>query len=218
MAMLFTYVAGWLYSEHYLPRHISPCNPLIWIALDIVLCFTMGDPTTILASPMAQPVAQIFFNVLGKPGGIVYTLAAFIVLKFVTFTAMQALARTIFAFSRDRLLPFSPLWTRILPLTGTPVAAVWLAVAACVAINLIGLGSYTAIAGVFNVCAIALDWSYGIPIVCKLVFGRFEPGPWSLGRASWLVNVWACVWTVFITVPFNPPSPPTTADSRHMDN
>lgn len=178
--MLFTYIAGWLYN--------------------IVLCFTMGDPISILASPLAQPVAQIFRNVLGKTGGIVYTLAAFVILKFVTFTAMQALARTIFAFSRDRLLPFSSVWTKVLPLTGTPIYAVWIAVACCVAINLVGLGSYIAIAGVFNVCAIALDWSYCIPIVCKLIFRRFEPGPWHMGSIGLFVNVWPCVWTVFITV------------------
>ncbi|TKA44875.1 putative amino-acid permease C15C4.04c [Friedmanniomyces endolithicus] len=164
MAMLFTYVAGWLFN--------------------IVLCFVMGDISSILTSPMQQPVAQIFYNVLGKAGGITFTVCAFIIIKFVTFTAMQALARTVFAFSRDRLVPFSSLWTKILPLTGTPILAVWISVFWCIAINLIGLGSYTAIAGVFNVCAIALDWSYCIPIVCKLAFGKFERGPWHLGKFS----------------------------------
>ena len=42
--------------------------------------------------------------------------------------------------------------------TGIPLLAVWISVFWCIAINLIGLGSYIAIAGVFNVCAIALDW------------------------------------------------------------
>ena len=69
MAMLFTYVVGWLYN--------------------IVLCFVMGNPQEILASPLAQPVAQIFYNVLGKAGGITFTICAFIIIKFVTFTAMQ---------------------------------------------------------------------------------------------------------------------------------
>jgi amino acid transporter len=140
MAMLFTYVVGWLFT--------------------IVLCFCMGDVKTILASPIYQPVAQIFYNVLGKAGGIVFTICAFIIIKFVTFTAMQALGRTVFAFSRDRLVPFSHVWTKILPMTGTPILAVWICVFWCIAINLIGLGSYTAILGVFNVTAIALDWSY----------------------------------------------------------
>lgn len=186
MAMLFTYLVGWLFN--------------------IVLCFRMGDPAIILASPVQQPVAQIFYNVGGKSFGIVFTVCAFIIIKFVCFTAMQALGRTVFAFSRDKLLPFSNVWTKIMPLTGTPILAVWISVFWCIAINLIGLGSYTAIAGVFNVCAIALDWSYCIPIFCKLVFGNFQPGPWNMGKYGYAVNVYACLWTLFVTVIFIMPT------------
>ena len=100
------------------------------------------------------------------------------------------------------------------PITETPLYAVWISVFWCIAINLIGLGSYTAIEGVFNITAIALDWSYVIPIFCKLVFGRFEPGPWHLGRASAAVNAWACIWTVFVTIIFVcPTSVPVAPDT-----
>ncbi|KAF2719802.1 amino acid transporter [Polychaeton citri CBS 116435] len=197
MAMAFTYIAGFLFN--------------------IVLCFCMGDPNVILNSPIEQPVAQIFYNVLGKGGGITFTVCAFIIIKFVTFTAMQSLARTVFAFSRDRLVPASKLWTKILPLTGTPILAVWIAVFWCIAINLIGLGSYIAIAGVFNVCAIALDWSYCIPIFCKLLYPKnFTPGPWYMGRASFWVNSWACIWTLFVSIIFIMPTiRPVTGDNMN---
>jgi amino acid permease (GABA permease) len=181
-AMGFTYGAGWLFN--------------------IVLCFCMGDPATILASPIAQPVAQIFYNSLGKGGGIFYTVCAFIILQFVCFTATQALARTFFAFSRDKLIPGSKIWTVIDRRTGTPLYAVWITVFWCIVINLIGLGSYAAISGVFNICAIALDWSYCIPIFCKMVFNKFEPGPWHMGRLSYFVNAWACLWTLFVSIIF----------------
>ena len=186
MAMLFTYLAGFLFN--------------------IVLCFCMGSPEKVLKSKIEQPVAQIFFDVLGKSGGIVFTVCAFLILMFVAFTAMQSLGRTVFAFSRDRLVPYSSVWTKILPLTGTPINAVWISVFFCIAINLIGLGSYIAIEGVFNVTAIALDWSYCIPIFCKLVFGKFEPGPWHLGRFSYAINAWACIWTLFVSIIFIMPT------------
>lgn len=131
MAMLFTYLAGFLFN--------------------IVLCFCMGDPSEILASTLAQPVAQLYYNSLGKSGGIFFTVCGFIIIKFVCFTAMQALGRTVFAFSRDRLLPASHVWTKINGFTGTPLYAVWISVFFCILINLIGLGSYAAIAGVFNI-------------------------------------------------------------------
>lgn len=196
MAMLFTYLAGFLFN--------------------IVLGFCLGNVTDVLASPIEQPVAQIFYNSLGKGGGIFYTVCALIILQFVCFSATQALGRTIFAFSRDRLIPLSKVWTVINKRTGTPLYAVWIAIFWCIAINLIGLGSYTAILGIFNVTAIALDWSYVIPIMCKLIFNKFEPGPWNLGRYSWYVNAWACLWTLFVSVIFILPTVrPVTADNMN---
>jgi hypothetical protein len=47
-----------------------------------------GDPAEILASPIYQPVGQLFYNSLGRSGGLFYTIAAFIILQFVCFTAM----------------------------------------------------------------------------------------------------------------------------------
>ncbi|KAK8247294.1 amino acid/polyamine transporter I [Phyllosticta capitalensis] len=193
-AMAFTYIGGFLYN--------------------IVLAFCMGDPTEILAS--SQPVAQIFYNSLGKAGGLFYTVCAFIILQTLCWAATQSLARTVFAYSRDRLIPGSSWWTKIDKRTGTPIYAVWFSIFWCIAINLIGLGSYTAIAGVFNACAIALDWSYIIPIFCKMVSGRFEPGPWHMGPASWFVNAWACVWTVFVSIIFILPTErPTTPQNMN---
>ncbi|PMD48685.1 amino acid transporter [Hyaloscypha variabilis F] len=196
LAMLFTYLAGFLFN--------------------IVLCFCMGDPATILASPIVQPVAQIFYNSLGKSGGIFFTVCGFIIIKFVCFTAMQALGRTVFAFSRDRLIPGHNIWTKINSKTGTPLWAVWISVFFCIVINLIGLGSYAAISGVFNICAIALDWSYCIPIACKLLFGKFEPGPWNLGVYGKFVNAWACLWTLFVSIIFILPTVrPVTAQTMN---
>lgn len=196
MAMLFTYVAGFLFT--------------------IVLCFCMGDPVAILGSPIDQPVAQLFYNSLGKGGGIFFTVCGFIIIKFVCFTATQSLARTVFAFSRDRLLPFSNIWTKINTKTGTPLYAVWISIFWCIVINLIGLGSTAAISGVFNVCAIALDWSYCIPIFCKLAFGKFTPGPWHMGPFSPFVNAWACLWTLFVSIIFLLPTVrPVSADTMN---
>ena len=194
--MAFTYLVGFLFN--------------------IVLCFCMGDPADILASPLEQPVAQIFYNSLGPAGGIAFTVFAFVILQFVCWTATQALARTVFAFSRDKLVPLSHIWTKIDHRSGTPLRAVWISIFWCIAINLIGLGSYTAIESVFNVTAIALDWSYCIPIFCKLVFRRFEPGPWHLGRFGYAINAWACIWTLFVSIIFFfPTALPVPADEMN---
>ncbi|KAK3685428.1 amino acid permease [Podospora appendiculata] len=196
LALSFTYVVGWLFN--------------------LVLVFCMGDPAEILASPIFQPVVQIFYNVMGKGAAIWFAMAAFVVMNFVCITAQQAGSRTVWAFSRDRMLPGSKIWHKIWKKTDTPVLAVWMYGILCILINLIGLGSYITIAAIFNVCAIALDWSYCIPIICKLLFGRFEKGPWNLGAASRFVNAYAVIWTSFVSVIFLFPTVmPVTADNMN---
>ncbi|KAI9719359.1 MAG: hypothetical protein M1828_006260 [Chrysothrix sp. TS-e1954] len=195
LAMLFTYVLGFLFN--------------------IVLVFVMGT-TDQIDTTLEQPVAQIFLNSLGPAGGVFYTVCAFIILQFVCFTATQALGRTFFAFSRDRLVPFSKVWTKVNRFTGIPLYAVWLSIILCILINLIGLGSYTAISGVFNVTAIALDWSYCIPIFCKIFSKKFTPGPFNMGKLGYFVNAWACIWTLFVTIIFlMPTARPVAADTMN---
>jgi len=139
LALGSTYIGGWLFT--------------------IVLTYCSGNIEDILASPLAQPVAQIFYNVIGPAGGVFFTVCAFIVLNFTAITAIQAGARTVWAYSRDEMLPLSRVWYKINKTTQTPIYSVWLFVIVCVLINLIGLGSYTAIAAIFSLTAIALDWS-----------------------------------------------------------
>jgi amino acid permease (GABA permease) len=181
-AMGFTYIAGWLFT--------------------IVLTYCMGEPLDILSSPMGQPVAQIFYNVLGKPGGIFFTTASFLIMNFTCLAAIQAGSRTLWALARDEMLPLSRIWYRTNKTTNTPLYAVWLFTTLSILLNLIGLGSYIAISAIFNICVIAYDWSYCIPIICKLACGRFERGPWHLGRASVLINLWAVAWTAFVSIVF----------------
>lgn len=199
IALTMTYIGGWLFT--------------------IVLSYCSGTITGddgILASPVAQPAAQIFYNVLGPAGGIAFTVFAFIVLNFTGMTGMQAGARTFWALSRDELVPASKIWYKINRRTQTPVYSVWLLVFWCIAINLIGLGSYTAIAAIFNVTAIALDWSYMIPVICKMCNNKFEPGPYNLGRWGWWINLYAALWTTFVTVIFVLPTIlPVTPDNMN---
>ena len=196
IALGFTYTGGWLYT--------------------IVLAYCTGDISSLLDSPVEQPAAQIFYNVLGPAGGVIFTVFACIVLSFTGMTGMQAGARTFWALARDELLPLSRIWYKINSRTQTPVNAVWLLAIFAVLITLIGLGSYTAIQAVFNSTAIALDWSYCIPIICKMFTSqeKFTPGPYYLGKAGFWINLCAVAWTSFVTVIFVlPTARPVTPDT-----
>lgn len=160
------------------------------------------DPAALARTRSGQPVAQLFFNALGRAPAVFFTLAGFAVMNLVAVPGLQSGSRTIFAFARDDLVPLSRVWRRISPRSRTPVAAVWLYAALEIVVNLLGLASETAIGAVFNVCTVALNVSYLLPIVCKLAYGRFERGPWHLGRWSVAMNVVAVVWNVFVSVVF----------------
>ena len=166
----------------------------------------MGDPVDKINSPIVQPVAQIYYEVTGRGGGIFFTMAAYIILNFGAVSAMQSGYRTIWAYSRDGMLPLSSIWYKMDRHTNTPIHAVWLFVTCCLLLNLVALGSYTAIAAVFNLTAITLDWGYCIPIICKLAYGKFERGPFHLGRVSIIINCWAVLWTLFVTIIYVQPT------------
>jgi amino acid transporter len=182
--------------------HASTFTYLTGLVFNLVLVLCMGDPLALVSSRSGQPVAQLFFNAMGRAPAVFFTLAGFAVMNLVAIPGLQSGSRTIFAFARDDLVPLSPVWRRISKRTHTPVAAVWLYAALAIAVNLLGLVSDSAIAAVFNICTVALNVSYLLPIVCKLVYGRFERGPWHLGWWSLPLNVVAVVWNLFVSVIF----------------
>lgn len=197
-ALGFTWIGGWLFT--------------------IVLTYCCGDIASILDSPIEQPVAQIFYNVMGHRAAAFFTACAAVILNFTGMTGMQSGARAVWAVARDEMLPGSRIWVKINSKTHTPIWAVWLVTVACICINLIALGSYLAIAAIFSMTAIAFDWSYCIPIICKMLFGRFEPGPFHLGKFSFIINFWAVAWTAFVSVVFIFPGyKPVTAENVSTD-
>lgn len=162
-------------------------------------------------------ISQIFYNVMGPAPATLFSMAGFVVMNFACIPSIHAGSRTVWAFARDEMLPLSRIWFRLNPRTDTPLPAVWLYVTLCVCVNLIGLGSHVLITAIFNVCAVALNWSYCIPILCKLFFPeRFERGPWHMGRASVAINVLAVGWNAFLSVIFMLPTRlPVTADNMN---
>jgi hypothetical protein len=48
------------------------------------------------------------------------------------------------------------------------------------------------------------------------MFNKFEPGPWHMGKLSTIVNIWAIIWTAFVSVIFLFPTiRPVTGDNMN---
>ena len=83
-------------------------NGVTGFIMIITFCFCVGDVATILATPTGFPFIQVFYNVTNSHvGTIVMTCIIVIVLLFATITKVATASRQLFAFARDRGLPFS---------------------------------------------------------------------------------------------------------------
>lgn len=198
MAMVFTFVTGFLYN--------------------IVLCFCIPKHKEEVLANASQPVVMLYYYSLGKGGSIAFAVFMFVVMNFLGLAALQATSRTMWAQARDQMFPWA--WKylyHVNRITTTPVNAVALSTALCIAINLIALGSQETINAIFNVTAIALDWSYCLPILGKCLYPKlYKKGPWNLGVFSTFINWYACIWTLFASIIFFMPTEmPVTKDNMN---
>lgn len=184
---------------------VSGTGLIGWV-LNIVLVLVSGNvinekPSTF---PGGLAMAQIMVQRMGKVGFLVVWPFVCSVAFFVVTTALQANARSFYAFSRDHGLPDKGFFARLSKRTGTTLNAVWLVVVPCILLGLLGLASVTAVTAIFALAALGMDMSYLIPIVSRQLFAdhpdvKYVPGPFALGRGLFgrVVNIVAIFWTLF---------------------
>ncbi len=161
------------------------------------------------------PPAQIFFDALGKRGGLILLLIVIGAQFFCGMSSVTANSRMIYAFSRDGALPGSSFWHRINKRTRTPTNAILLATVGAFILGLPYLFNNTAYLAVISIAVIGLYIAYVIPVFLRLRVGdRFQRGPWHLGRWSKPIGTIAVLWVAFITVLFMLP----TANPINRDN
>lgn len=191
-----------------------------WIFNIVLVLCSPQDIANTLPGPSGMSVATIISSNVGKGG--FYALWLFVLFTsfFVVQTALQATARTVFAFSRDGGLPdrgfFAKMWN------GIPLGGIWIVILISVCMGLLQFASAVAVNAIFSLCAVALDTSYMIPVACKLYFRdhpevNFVNGPFNLGRTRGaIVNVIAITWTVFtVTILSMPTLYPVTATNMN---
>lgn len=115
---------------------------------------------------------------------------------------MTSASRMVYAFARDKGLPFSHLLAKVDETHKTPARAIW-ALAIFALILAFSISIYSA---VVSIATVALYISYGLPIATRLwtrLTKKHEKiGPWNLGKLSTLISVLAVGWVTFITVVF----------------
>ncbi|HLU54469.1 MAG TPA: amino acid permease [Pseudonocardia sp.] len=131
--------------------------------------------------------------------------------------SVTSASRMMFAFSRDRAVPFSRLWRRVganrVPVNAVIaiVVAAWALMLPTLANGVVGYAVGTSVA------VIGLYIAFGLPIVLRIRAGdSFEPGAWSLGKhykwVSRLAVAWIAVMCVLFLMPLSPQGIPGAED------
>jgi amino acid permease (GABA permease) len=174
-----------------------------WVLI-LGITFAIGpNYQSALTSPTGVPPVQIFIDAIGRHGGELLLVVAFVAQFYCGMASVTANSRMIYAFSRDGAVPGSSFWHRINPRTRTPTNSIWFAVVFAFMLGVPYLWSPTAYGAITSIATIGLYIAYVIPTLLRRLEGdRFVPGPWSLGRWSGVVGWLGVAWGVVICVLF----------------
>ncbi|BBG95582.1 alpha/beta-Hydrolases superfamily protein [Prunus dulcis] len=105
----------------------------------------------------------------------------------------------VYAVSRDKCLPLSPIWRKVHPRSKVPINAVWLCAAISMLLGLPILKLDVVFTAILSVSTIGWVGSYAVPIFARLVMAEdnFKPGPFYLGRARRPVCLVAFLWICY---------------------
>ena len=155
-------------------------NAGLGFIMTVTFCFMLKDYDDVLDSPVGLyglPFIQVFVNATNSVAGgtaLIAILTSLQVIGIVNWMASNA--RQIFAFARDRGLPFGN-WIAKVNSTGTnPTNSLLVVWGFAVTITLISLGSLVAFEAIVSLQILALMSTY--LVLCLLVLGRSDASRW----------------------------------------
>lgn len=179
----------------------------------IAACFCIGDIETTASSATGVPIIQIFLDSTASRAGASGLTVLLIVIGLGASNALTAEGgRAVYAFARDRGLPFSGLLSKVDSRKQIPIYALCLTVLVQIALNSIYFGTVTGFETVVSIATEGFYVSYAMPLLARLLshFTSSAPvqinGLYNLGKLSVPLNFVGLVYLVFTAVTFNFPT------------
>ncbi|KAK2779893.1 GABA-specific high-affinity permease [Emmonsiellopsis sp. PD_33] len=170
------------------------------ISLCVIAACINPDIEALLGTPFGQPMAQIYYDALGKGGAIGFMVVMATVQYFMGLSIVVAASRQSWAFARDGALPFSG-FLRVIStrFRFQPVRAVWGCAISAIILGLLSLIHPAAANALFSLGSAGNDLAWAIPILCRVVWGqhKFKPGSFYTGRFSTPIAIVAVVYLSF---------------------
>ena len=110
----------------------------------VAMCFCIGDIEATATSSTGVPLIQIFYDSTGSVGGTCALTCLITVIVLVCANSLMAEgSRSVFAFARDRGLPFSTVLSKVESKKRVPIYAILLSFVVQMAFNSIYFGTIT---------------------------------------------------------------------------
>jgi amino acid transporter len=207
-------LAGWTFTgydasahvseETHDPSHNAPRGMVLAVLVSgaagyaLLLAVTLAISGLNAAQGAANPFIFVLQNALGVRLGNALVMVAMAAMWFCGLSSVTSNSRMLFAFARDGGLPFSRALASVSPRFKTPHVAVWVSAAMALGVAL-WADAYSAMVALST---IALYASYGLPILFALLSQKRAFGPWTMGRRSRAVNIFAVCWIAACMVLF----------------
>lgn len=190
-------------------------NSAMGFVMLITMMFCMGDLTDAIneGSPFISAFSQT-----GTAGATGLTLILFVLLVAGNNTCTTTESRQMWAFARDRGLPFSTWLSKIDSRWNVPLNCIIVSIVINIILCLINLGSnfgFNIIIGLSSTGSLATYFcSIGCLISARMRAAPLPPARWSLGRWGMFINIVAVLWSVQVFIfCFFPVTYPITSDS-----
>ncbi|KLO18976.1 amino acid transporter [Schizopora paradoxa] len=190
---------------------------IIGLAYMLALLFSVQSIPAIQQTSYAIPIAQLFFDAVGKRLSILCLLVVGVSQGMAAITAFTASSRLMYALARDNGVPARALFLRKNKWQA-PYYGVWLSVFVGCIISCAYIGSTIAFNAILSSAAISVMLSYLQPILIRVFWPSSlrDRGPFTLGKWSWPINFASFLFTVFVCVLFIlPTAHPTNAQNMN---
>ncbi|KAH7342467.1 amino acid permease-domain-containing protein [Rhexocercosporidium sp. MPI-PUGE-AT-0058] len=194
---------------------VGSCWILGFIIMIVLAACINPDLESVLGSAYGQPMAQIYYDAIGKKGTLGLMSLLFIVQFLMGLSILVAASRQSWAFSRDGALPFSSFFRPISKRFGyIPLRAIWGCVFLAAILGLLCLIAPAAAAALFSLAVAGNNLAWGTPIFCRVVWGnhKFVPGPFYTGDKlskpiAWLAIIFLVFGITLAMFPSGGPNP-----------
>ncbi|RAR09895.1 zinc metalloproteinase [Stemphylium lycopersici] len=196
-------------------------NGTMSFVMAVTFCFVLGDIDAALETPTKQAYIYVFYSTTGSVVGASLMSALVILVTILcNISITTTSSRQLFAFARDKGVPFHQTFARVSPSYHVPIPAIILSCLTSCLLSLINLGSSVALQNINSLSTGAAITSYIISISC-IVLRRIRgeallPSKFSLGRAGLALNVLSLMFlTVVLFFSFWPLEKNPTAEAMN---